>query len=68
MKLVSNWRSFWRWHSTHAMLVLAALPFVWAELPHDLKSSIPESWLPWVAGGVFIAGIVGRLRNQGGEE
>lgn len=65
MKLVRNWRSFWRWHSTWALAIIGALPFVWAELPPDLKAFIPHEWRPGILTAVAVAGIVARLRDQG---
>lgn len=65
MKLVSDWRKVWKWHSTQAMALAAVLPIAWDQLPHDLKQVIPDDWMPWIAGGVLVAGIVGRLRDQG---
>lgn len=64
MRLVKNWKDAWKWHSTQAMTVAAAIPIVWAQLPTDLKQSIPDAWMPWIAGGVLVAGIIGRLRDQ----
>lgn len=64
MKLVSDWKDFWKWHSTHAMAIAAAIPIAWEQLPPDLKSAIPDDWMPWIASGILLAGIVGRLRNQ----
>lgn len=65
MKLVSDWKSFWKWHSTWAMAALGALPGVWASLPPDLKEPLPDTALWWIAGAVALAGIVGRVRDQG---
>lgn len=64
MKLVDNARDFWRWHSTWAIAILAALPMVWAELPDDVKAMIPPDWRPWVALALGVAGIALRLRKQ----
>lgn len=65
MRLVSNWRSVWRWNSTHVMAVLAALPLVWLEMPPDAKEMVPLAWRPWIVSGLALAGIVARLRDQG---
>ena len=64
MKLVSDWKQAWKWHSMQAMAIAASLPIVWAQLPPDLKNAIPDAWMPWVAGGILLAGIIGRLRDQ----
>lgn len=65
MRLVSNWRSFWRWHSVWIAGLIAALPAAWGAMPPDLKSHVPDSWMPWVAGLMFVAFMIGRLRDQG---
>lgn len=65
MKLVSNWRSALRWHSTHALTLIAVLPIVWLELPADLKAYVPPEWRPFVLASIAVAGIVARLRDQG---
>lgn len=64
MKLVSNWRSFWRWHSVWIAGLIAALPVAWASMPDDLRASIPDEWLPYISGAMFIAFLIGRLRDQ----
>lgn len=64
MKLVSDWKRAWRWHSTQIAAIIAALPFVWASLPADLKAHIPDAWLPYIAAALAIALIVGRVRDQ----
>lgn len=64
MKLVDDARNWWRWHSTWIAAVMAALPLAWSELPDDLKAYIPEAWGPWIASGMFVVFMVGRLRKQ----
>ena len=64
MKLVSNWREAWKWHSTQLMAVVAAAPMVWASLPADIKSAVPDSWMPWLIGVMAVGAIVGRVRDQ----
>lgn len=65
MKLVHNARSFWRWTSVQILAVLAVLPAVWPQLPPDLRASIPDEWQPYILSVLAVAGIVGRLRDQG---
>ena len=60
MKLVPDWKDFWRWHSVWAAAAIAA----WAEMPPDLKAYIPEEWHPFVAGVMFMAFMIGRIRQQ----
>lgn len=64
MKLVPDWKDAWKWHSTKAFAIIAAAPAVWVSLPDDLKSSIPATWLPWIAACVALAGFVGRMKAQ----
>lgn len=65
MKLVPDWRRAWRWFSVQALAVLAALPVAWAELPPDVQAMLPETWRPWLLAGLALAGLVGRLVDQG---
>ena len=65
MKLVSDWRKAWKWHSTQLLAVIAALPIVWMQLPPDVKDMVPESWMPYVVTVIAAGAIVGRLRDQG---
>lgn len=65
MRLVRNWRSFWRWHTTWVLAFLGVLPLVWTDLPPDIKSLVPAEWRPGVLAAVALGGIVVRLRDQG---
>ena len=42
MKLVSDWKDFWKWHSTQIMLVFALIPAAWEQIPDDLKQPVPD--------------------------
>jgi hypothetical protein len=66
MTLVHGWRQMWRWFSVQALAAIAALPVVWAALPPDLKAAVPDGWLIWIAAAVALAGVVGRVIDQGG--
>lgn len=68
MKLAQDWRDAWRWFSIWALSALAALPHVWTQLPYDLRQSLPDEWLPWVASAVAIGGIIGRIVDQNATE
>ena len=41
-----------------------ALLGTWQVMPEDLKSSLPPSLVYWVAMGLMLAGIAGRLIQQ----
>jgi hypothetical protein len=64
MMLVTNWKSAWRWFSVQAMGAIVALPLVWAALPGDAKSFLPDGAEPWVLAALAVAGIMGRLIDQ----
>lgn len=64
MKLVDDWKDAWKWHSVWIAAVLAALPVAWASMPADLKSAVPDTWLPYISGVMFLAFLVGRVRAQ----
>ncbi|MGC1497279.1 MAG: hypothetical protein WA790_15830 [Sulfitobacter sp.] len=64
MKLIPDWKDVWRWHSTHIAAIAAALPVAWASTPEDVKAYIPTAWMPWIAGVLFLAFLLGRVRDQ----
>lgn len=64
MKLIEEWKQCWRWFSVHALALAGAIPVVWAELPDDMKASIPASAMATITGIVALCGIVGRVVKQ----
>lgn len=50
-----------------ALTAIAVLPVVWINLPTDAKAMIPDAAEPWAFTVLAVAGVVGRLVNQGGE-
>lgn len=64
MKFVPDWRSAWRWFSVQALAIVAILPLVWAGIPSDAKSWVPESWHIWIFVIIGAGGIIGRLIDQ----
>jgi len=68
MKLIEEWHKSYRLFSVQSMALASALLGTWAVLPDDLKSGLPH-WIPNAAGIVIlIAGIIGRLVQQGPKE
>ena len=64
MKLVPDARRVWRYYSTQALILLAAAPMIWSELPPDVRDLLPEAWRPWLLSGMAVSGVVGRLISQ----
>ena len=68
MKLVDNWKDGWKWLSVHALVILAAVPLIWMQIPTEWKAAaIPQSSMVWVAVAVAVAvcGIIARLFKEG---
>lgn len=63
--LLPDWKRAWRWFSVQAMLLSTAILSTWALLPSDLKSRLPEDVGLWAAVGTLVAGVVGRVVDQG---
>jgi hypothetical protein len=68
MKLVPDARRSWRWFSVQVLTALAAAPLIWASIPPDVQAFLPEAWRPWVLAAMAVAGIAGRLIDQGGKD
>lgn len=62
---VSNWRRSWRWLSVNIPLVNAAFLATWAGLPAKFQNAFPLSWVLVTAVLLIIAGVFGRLVDQG---
>ena len=65
MKLVSDARNWWRWNSTHVAAIIAVAPVAWAQMPPELKAQVPDWAMPYIAGFMFLAFLVARVRDQG---
>jgi hypothetical protein len=70
--MVKDWKAAWRWHSTQAFTFIALAPLVWMELPPTaqeyVSSLVPAEYHPLIITVVALAGIIGRLRDQGGAQ
>jgi hypothetical protein len=65
MKLVDDWRDLWKWSSTHVVLIASAAPIAWMQLPQEFKATVPEHYMPYIGGVMFVAAfIVARVRKQ----
>lgn len=64
LTIIPDWRDAWKWFSVHALVILAALPLVWAGLPSDLKSHLPPSLEVWALCLVALGGLAGRFIDQ----
>ena len=65
MQLVDGWTKAYRWLSVQVFAIIAALPFVWAELPPEVKAMIPPEYRPYIVSGLAVAGLLLRLKKQG---
>jgi hypothetical protein len=67
MQLVPNTRAVWHHYSTIALGMAGGLQGVWASLPDNLKSNLPESVgqaVAWVTFAVAVAGLGGKFVDQ----
>lgn len=65
MQLVPNWKRLHRAFSVQAMALAAAIQGAWPTIPDDLKAVLPHGIVHWVSVALLVAGIVGRLVDQG---
>lgn len=72
---VAHWRLIFRQWSfwlgvigaavTSALLALPELALqAWALMPPDLKSAIPERYMPFIGVGIFVLGLVAKFIKQ----
>lgn len=66
MKLVSDWKSSWRWFSVFVPTINVAFIATWATLPARFQDAIPEQWVVGAAVMLIVLGVVGRLIDQDG--
>lgn len=64
MKLIPNWRRAWRMFSVQAQGAALALLGTWQVMPEDLKATLSPTLVGWVAMGLLVFGIAGRLIEQ----
>ncbi|QDX29542.1 DUF7940 domain-containing protein [Dickeya poaceiphila] len=65
MKIIEDWKQAWRWFSVHALAISGAIPAMWVSLPDEFKTAIPAGAMSIITAVVAVAGIVGRVIQQG---
>lgn len=66
--LVENWKSAWKWISMNCMAAALAVLGAWGALPESMQATISPEMLKWIAMGLLVAGMVGRLVKQDGTQ
>ncbi|MFT0547865.1 hypothetical protein ACMHYO_16240 [Allopusillimonas ginsengisoli] len=75
MKLVHDWKDWPKWTSTwfeaaavafFSTIILApeVILQVWAVIPDELRSEIPQSWLKWIGVVLIVGGSIAKLIEQ----
>lgn len=64
MKLVDEWRKFYRMVSVQCMALAGAVQTTWELIPPELKANIPPKYVYAITMGLLAFGIVGRLVKQ----
>ena len=64
MQLIPEVKQAWRMFSVQLSSLGAALMFAWGVLPQDLKDRLPTDAIPWLAMGIFLLTVVGRIVYQ----
>jgi len=64
MKLVDDWKDFWKWYSTWVITFLAMLPTMWMQIPDEYKAMIPEQYMGYIGVTLAIGSVLSRLRDQ----
>ena len=65
MNLIPEWKKAHRMLSVQAMALATAIQGIWPTIPVDLKSTLPSNLVHWVSIALLVAGIFGRLVDQG---
>lgn len=68
MKLIEDWRSVWKYYSTHALIITGAIPLAWKSVPLEWKDAFPPDIKPYVpvilAVVCAVSGVIGRVVDQ----
>lgn len=65
MRMIPQWRHAWRMFSVQAMALATAVQGAWIAMPADMRASLEADWVQWTSIALLLAGIVGRLVDQG---
>lgn len=65
MKFVDNVSRLHRTFSVQAMALAAAIQGAWPAIPDDLKATLPHNLVHYVSIALLVAGIFGRMVDQG---
>jgi len=63
-RLVSDWKTAWRWTSMWAMGGSTLLLATWATIPDELKAVLPHRAVEGIAVALLVLGMGGRLVKQ----
>lgn len=66
MKLVKDAKNAWRWFSMRIYFLHGSAIASWALVPEDMRAAVPSAWLAAGAIALCVAGMIGRLIDQGG--
>ncbi len=64
MKLIDNWRRFYRMVSVQCMALAGAVQTTWELIPPELKLAVPPKYVYAVTMTLLVVGILGRLVKQ----
>ena len=65
VRLIPQWRKAWRMFSIQCMTLATAVQGTWIAMPADMRTSLESPWVQWASVGLLVAGIFGRLVDQG---
>lgn len=64
MKLIDDWKSFWKMHSMQMMALAGALQVFWPEVPEEIKAELPQNLVHYISLAVLTLGMVLRVVKQ----
>ena len=64
MRIVTDWRTAWRWFSVQLLVVSAAVQGTMVAFPDELRDYLPDRLMHAIALALLGAAVLGRLINQ----